>query len=391
MKRKKIVVMGFMGSMPIAGVIWQHIHYIVGLQRLGHEVYYIEDSARIPYNPTNFDTNNDYCYAAQILGQLASEFGFERRWSFCARYLPENPTAGISLTKIRQLYRDADAILNVCGAQEFNDDLLQSERILYVESDPGVEQIKVDKKTRSTIDYLGKHHALFTFGENIGTDRFPVPLHQLKWFPTRQPIVTDLWKTSHAPRAAAVFTSIANWSTSGLKDIEWRGENYLWSKSREFLRFVAAPQRAGEVFELATDIRDDPTRAKFLANDWRFRRPHEMSVDYCGLPQLHPRARKANSRSRKINTCGFTPGGSAIAAPAISRPGGRSSPSKPASLITTESSGGLFAFRSLGQIAEAVRAINADYKKQSRAAFAVAREVFEAEKVLRDLLDRAGV
>ena len=29
---KKIVVMGFMGSMPIAGVIWQHVHYIVGLQ-----------------------------------------------------------------------------------------------------------------------------------------------------------------------------------------------------------------------------------------------------------------------------------------------------------------------------------------------------------------------
>ena len=28
------------------------------------------------------------------------------------------------LKKIRQLYRDADAILNVCGTQEFNDDLL---------------------------------------------------------------------------------------------------------------------------------------------------------------------------------------------------------------------------------------------------------------------------
>ena len=53
MKRKRIVVMGFMGSMPIAGVIWQHIHYIVGLQRLGHDVYYIEDSARIPLQPAN--------------------------------------------------------------------------------------------------------------------------------------------------------------------------------------------------------------------------------------------------------------------------------------------------------------------------------------------------
>ena len=130
MKRKKIVVMGFMGGVPIAGVIWQHIHYLVGLQRLGHDVYYIEDSARIPYNPQTFDTNNDFTYAAQVLGQLAKEFGFEGRWGFCARYLPELPTAGLSLTRIRQLYRDADAILNVCGSQEFNDDLEQSDRLL---------------------------------------------------------------------------------------------------------------------------------------------------------------------------------------------------------------------------------------------------------------------
>ena len=34
MKRKRIVVMGFMGSMPIAGVIWQHIHYLVGLKHM---------------------------------------------------------------------------------------------------------------------------------------------------------------------------------------------------------------------------------------------------------------------------------------------------------------------------------------------------------------------
>ena len=280
MKRKRIVVMGFMGGMPIAGVIWQHIHYIVGLQRLGHDVYYIEDSARIPYNAQTFDTSDDYSYAAQVLAQLANEFGFENRWAFCARYLPGKPTAGLPFRKIQQLYLEADAIFNVCGTQEFNDDLLKSNAILYIESDPGVEQIKVDKRTRSTIEYLGQHRALFTFGENIGTDRFPVPLHGLKWLPTRQPVVSDLWKTVRVPAATAVFTSIANWSTSGLKDIAWRGENYLWSKSREFLRFVAAPKKSDEPFELATDIKDEKTRKKFLQNGWRFRGPHEMSVNY---------------------------------------------------------------------------------------------------------------
>ena len=177
MKRKRIVVMGFMGSMPIAGVVWQHIHYVVGLQRLGHDVYFIEDSARLPYNPETFEVTDEFDYAAKVLARLAREFDFKNRWAYCARYLPGTPTAGMPLKKSRQLYRAADAILNVCGTQEFNDDLLVSDRILYIETDPGVEQIKIDKGVKSTVEYLQRHHALFTFGENSGTKDFPVPLH----------------------------------------------------------------------------------------------------------------------------------------------------------------------------------------------------------------------
>src|SRR5437870_9687776 len=106
MKRKRIVVMGFMGSCPIAGVIWQHVHYIVGLQRLGHDVYYIEDSARIPYNPSTAEVCADYDYAAETLALAAREYGFEERWAFCARYLSGCPTRGLSLARIRELYRE---------------------------------------------------------------------------------------------------------------------------------------------------------------------------------------------------------------------------------------------------------------------------------------------
>jgi len=279
-KKKKIVVMGFMGSMPIAGVIWQHIHYIAGLKRLGHDVYYIEDSARLPYNPETFDVGEDFNYAARILNQLSSEFDFKNRWAFCARYSKDNPTAGIPLRRIRELYREADAILNVCGAQEFNEDLLVSDSILYVESDPGVEQIKIDKGVRSTINYLSRHRALFTFGENVGRKNFPVPAHGFRWLPTRQPVVTEFWETKRRPDRGAVFTSVANWSTSGLKDITWRGRKYLWSKSREFLRFIAAPKKSGESFELATNIKDAKTRENFEQNGWRLASPVQISADH---------------------------------------------------------------------------------------------------------------
>src|SRR5687767_15013260 len=107
MKQKRIVVMGFMASIPIAGVIWQHLHYLVGLQRLGHEVFYLEDSSRLPYDPVRLEITNDYSYAAGTLARLAREFGFEERWGFCARYLPDLPTAGLPRPRIRELLATA--------------------------------------------------------------------------------------------------------------------------------------------------------------------------------------------------------------------------------------------------------------------------------------------
>ncbi|MEP7071465.1 MAG: hypothetical protein ABI839_03690 [Verrucomicrobiota bacterium] len=390
MKRKRIIVMGFMGSCPIAGVIWQHLHYIVGLQRLGHDVYYIEDSARLPYDPVTFEVNNEYGYAASLLSRLADEFGFAGKWSFCARYLPELPTVGLSLTRIRRLYRSADAIFNVCGTQEFNDDLLRSERIIYLESDPGVEQVKVDHGDPKAIDYLSRHHALFTFGENVGTEDFPVPAHNLSWLPTRQPVVLDFWRTTRAPGQAALFTTIANWSTSGLKDISWRGERYLWSKSREFVRFIKAPQAAKEPFELATDIKDKKIRDRFLAHNWQLRLPHQLSVSYQSYRQYIRRSKGeftvAKDQYVRLRTGWFSDRSACYLAagrPVITQDTGF--------VRNYGGSGGLFGFSRLGEISEAVRAINADYRKHSRAAAALARELFDAETVLRSVLERAGI
>jgi hypothetical protein len=212
----------------------------------------------------------------------------------------------------------------------------------------------------------------------------------LKWHPTRQPVVTDLWKTERRPGRTAVFTSVANWSTSGLKDIEWRGEKYLWSKSREFIRFVAAPKKSGESFELATDIKETRTREKFERNGWRFRRPHDLSANYRLYRDYIRRSKGeftvAKDQYVRLDTGWFS-----------DRSGCYLAAGRP---VITQETGftkvfgkhdGLFAFKSLGEIAEAVKTINADYSRHSRGAGEVAREFFEAEKVLRSLLERAGI
>lgn len=390
MNRKRLVVTGFMGACPIAGVVWQHIHYIVGLQRLGHEVFYIEDSARFVYNPVSFELSEDFQYAGETLGRLAHQFGFEDRWAFCARYLPDHPTAGLSKKRILELYREADAILNVCGAQELNEDVLQNERLLYVESDPGVEQIRIDNGNVSAQESSSKYHSLFTFGENIGTDAFPVPLHGRRWLPTRQPVVTDFWYTPDAPPTGAVFTSVANWNTSGTKDIKWRGTEYLWSKSLEFLKFVDAPRLSGEEFELATTIKDPATAALFKRQNWRLTSPDPLSVDHelyrSYLQNSKGEFTVAKDQYVRLNTGWFSDRTACYLA--AGRP------------VITQETGftrlyggekGLFAFRCAEEISEAVRAINADYAGHRRAAYELAREHFEAEKVLASLLKRAGI
>jgi len=203
-------------------------------------------------------------------------------------------------------------------------------------------------------------------------------------------VVTDLWKTDRSPSNAAVFTTVANCSTSGLKDITWRGKKYLWSKSREFLRFVSAPKEARETFEMATNIDETKTRRKFEQNSWRLTSPLQMSVDYWLYRDYIQRSKGeftvAKDQYVRLDTGWFSDRSACYLA------GGRP-------VITQETGftknyggkAGLLSFRTLDEIADALKTINADYTKHSRAARALAREVFEAETVLKSVLNRAGI
>jgi hypothetical protein len=202
--------------------------------------------------------------------------------------------------------------------------------------------------------------------------------------------VTDLWKTTRAPSRAAVFSTIANWSTSGLKDITWCGKKYLWSKSREFLRFVSAPKTAGETFEMATNIDDIKTRGRFEQNSWRLTSPLQMSVDYWLYRDYIQRSKGeftvAKDQYVRLNTGWFSDRSACYLAagrPVITQETG----------FTKNYGGkkGLLSFRTVDEVADAVKSINADYAKHSRAARNVAREFFEAETVLKSVLDRAGI
>ena len=104
-----------MANCPISGVIWQHLHYIVGLQRLGHEVYYIEDTSRIPYDPVQGTPTEDYSYAAgHSRATSPPSSGSKDRWAFSPRYKTPGGNRGAEpqRSSIAFYSRRADALLN---------------------------------------------------------------------------------------------------------------------------------------------------------------------------------------------------------------------------------------------------------------------------------------
>jgi len=52
--RGKVIVLHFVGQMPLAGIAWQAMHYVLGLEKLGYEAWYVEDGAptRMIHVPT---------------------------------------------------------------------------------------------------------------------------------------------------------------------------------------------------------------------------------------------------------------------------------------------------------------------------------------------------
>jgi hypothetical protein len=389
----KVIVLGFMGRTPISGVIWQHLHYLVGLQRLGCEVWYVEDTSIWPYDPKAMTVTDDERPVIELLGKLASEFGFEDKWIYRARFKNPFITAGQSDLAYRQLLADADCALNICGAHELHEEIAIVKKLIYIESDPGVEQILIDQGGEMNRDFLQSFHYRFTFGESIGTDAFPVPLYGLEWLPTRQPVVTDFWLSAaehSTPSPMPVFTSICNWSTAGKKDIHWRGSTYLWSKSLEFLRFIEAPHRSQCAFELVTDIKVEDQQQRFFTNGWTLRLPYELSADWQAyrdyIASSWAEFTCAKDQYIRLSTGWFSDRSACYLA--AGRP-----------VITQETgftsyyggSEGLLSFSSMEEIVEAVAMIQADYPRHSRAAREISLEYFEATTVLRSLLERACV
>ncbi len=384
--RKRIGVLGTFANVPYAGMAWMHCQFLVGLARLGHDVFYVETTSAWPYHPLDLTTTDNPEYALNYLGRVLNRFDLGDRWAYRATYA-DGKRYGPLGAQAEDLLRSADAVLNITGSTTPADIGVPC-RLVYVGTDPVLQELRIANGDAELLGNVAAHLAHFSYGENIGAADCPVPPLPFPTQPMRQPVVLDLWESGPPPRND--FTTVTNWAVQGY-DVCYRGETYTWSKHHEYLKLIDLPRRTPASFELAMGLSGVSPEVRQMLRDhgWSVVDAFHMSLDpwpyrdyirgsgaeFSVAKDMVVRLRSGWFSER--SACYLAAG-----RPVVTQDTGFGR-----TLPTGE---GLFAFDTLDDILAAVEAIRTDYARHSRAARAIAEEYFRAETVLGRLLAHLG-
>jgi hypothetical protein len=389
MARPRVVVLGMMGRCPFGGQTWLYLNWLRGLEKAGCDVTYVEDDAAWPYDPRVDSITDDPTYATQHIASALARIGMDGRWAYRALYRSPDAVYGRTKAELLALYRDCDALLNVCGATVLNDDHLKSRFKVYVETDPVTNQLELAIGKAKTREMLAAHDLIVTYGENYGAADCRVPMDGFRYLKTRQPIDLELWPYAFDPNAPA-YTTIGNWKQNG-HDVVWNGETYYWSKHHEFLKFIALPKLRPNVrFDLWLNVDDEADRIRLTENGWSFKSPLRASLEPFGYQDLFRQSRAewtvAKDQNVRLRSGWFSERDACYLAsgkPVIAQSTGFEN--------VLPTGAGLFAFRTMDDVVAAIDVIEADYAKASRAARGIAEEYLEAGRVCRQFVEDIGL
>jgi GT2 family glycosyltransferase len=377
----KVVVLGLMSRMPVAGVVWQTLHYLLGLDLLGFDAYYVEAHACTPTTLMTRPGTDGSAAAAGFISAVMHRFGFDGKWAFHALHA-DGRYYGMSERQITDLYREAACLLNLHGGTQPLDEHSQTGRLIYIETDPVQLQFEIASAHEPTLTLLDRHCAHFTFAENWGGPGCLLPVTDRYQFrPTRQPVIVDMWSGGDRP-PGSIYTTVGNWDQK--RDVTVEGQVYSWSKKREFLKLIDLPAQSGRRFELALS-KPEVDQELLEAHGWSVRPASEVSV---GIDRYRGYIRSsrgeftvAKEQNVRFRSGWFSDRSATYLA--AGRP------------VITQDTGfghilpvgeGLFSFTKPDEVVEALSAIDSDYDRHCQAAAEIARTYFDHEKVLRRVL-----
>jgi len=376
-----------MGRCPFGGQTWLYLNWLLGLHRLGHDVWYVEDDTVWPYDPEQNTVTDDCSYAVRHIDGCMRRIGLMGKWTF---RLADHGDAcwGLSRQELAELYRSCDLLLNVTGATDLRNEHMAAPFRVYVECDPVTAELQLANGDEHTRVAFSNHHAFMTYGENYGSPDCQVPLNGVNYGKTRQPIDLEFWPMVYDP-AARFFTTIGNYRQSG-NDVVYKGETYYWSKHHEWQKFIDLPRYTSQPLELAMMPDNRAEREYLRMHGWQLKPPLKMSLDIFGeYPNYFRRSRAeftvAKDQNVRLRSGWFSERDACYLAcgkPVVAQDTGFSN-----ILPTGE---GLFAFTTMDEALAAIDAINGDYRRHCEASRAIADEYLRAETVAAKFLDDLG-
>ena len=370
MPRLTILVSGMVAGDPHqGGATWAVLQYVLGLRRLGHDVLLVE--------PVDTITDETRTYFEDVV----ERFGLRDRATLVSRGTRD--TVGAPYESSLDTARGADVLLNVSGMLDgplF--DAVPGRRV-FLDLDPAFNQLWEDLEG---VDMgFDRHDRFVTVGLALGDPSCPVPTCGREWIRTPQPVVLEHWPAVLTPPALP-FTTVAN--LRGYGSVEWDGQLY-GQKVHSLRALYELPERIADPVVLAMTV-DEGERNDLAAlrrHGWQLADPRAVAgtpADYAHFIGASKAEIGIAKSGYVLSRCGWFSDRSvcylASGRPVVAQETGFSR-----YLPTGE---GLLPFDGVDEAAAALEAVRRDHARHAAAARAIAEDVFDSDRVLRELLDR---
>jgi hypothetical protein len=377
----KAVVTGMIATYPVAGVLWDYVQYAIGLERLGFEVYYLEDSGLASY------AENAPAYLATSLAWFSP--GLRNRWHYRDA---DGASFGLSREDFGEIIGQADIFVNVSGGCLMREEYLAAKNRILIDTDPGLNHFVNFPKWDASPGWQGTHgyrahDFFFTYAGNLGKPGCPLPDFGIPWHTTQPPVVMDLWD---APAPSNRWTTVMSWKPFQhyKKEIVHNGSAY-GAKEIEFQKFASVPTRVPVALEVAVGGTNAPV-AEWRNAGWNVVDAAPISADPAPYRDYIQNSRAEFSVAKNIYVathCGWFSCRSvcylAAGLPVVVQDTGFSE------LIPTGA--GLFAFSSVEDAVRGIEAVESDYRTHRRAARDLACTHFASGVVLGGMLNKIGL
>lgn len=373
MSQLTVIVSGMVAAVAgHGGATWAVLQYVLGLRRLGHDVYLVE--------PLKHRSARDTARSIEYFDRVRKDFGLEDRATLLLN--DHGETVGLSLDRLIAVAKNADLLLNISGVlrEPRITDLVDTK--VYLDVDPAFNHLW---HTQGIDVGFDGHTHFATVGLNLGGERCSIPTCGYDWIGTVPPVVLDQWPIAQIIEFDAL-TSVGNWRSYG--PIMHDGIRY-GQKVHSLRDYIDLPARTDMKFVLAYDIdaeeRDD--LALLRSTGWRLVDPAIVADSPQSYREFIQRSKAEIGITKEgyvRSRVGWFSDRSACylasARPVIAQDTGF------ADHLPTGA--GLFSFSSPETVLEAIDAIKTKYQEHRDAARSIAETRLDSDVVLTKLLER---